>query len=227
MTKPVNSVRKQFALQASEALSRIESNSVEGKKNTELREEIRRLEEEKEQQIQDLQHKIEQANIRADWEEDRANKLERLVLRFIKDQRQNFKVSKEVYNRSVDTYHQMLNVKTPLWCPDVAKPNSLMAFIYASATYYNIPLEIFFSKQRISSISRARHMVAYLANREGYSFPEIARWLRLQDHSSVMYGERKLKKMVEENDAEILKEINEVKELASENINKPIGAGEI
>ncbi len=88
---------------------------------------------------------------------------------------------------------------------------SVEQVLAAVCAYYNVSLEALVSSNREKSIAYPRQMAMYLARAEtSASLPQIGLKLGNRDHSTVLYGYKKVKNLVETN-ASVRREAMEIK----------------
>ena len=74
-----------------------------------------------------------------------------------------------------------------------AQPPSIKRVLEATATYYQLSLDDLLSKRRTQKIARARQIAMYLAREETQaSLPQIGEALGGRNHSTILYGYKKV-----------------------------------
>ncbi len=83
-----------------------------------------------------------------------------------------------------------------------AQPPTLKRVLEATATYYQLSLDDLLSKRRTKKIARARQIAMYLAREETQaSLPQIGEALGGRNHSTVLYGYKKIAKKLSDDAA--------------------------
>ena len=89
---------------------------------------------------------------------------------------------------------QVLGLQTQAQAVRAAKePPSIKRVLEATATYYQLSLDELLSKRRTQKIARARQVAMYLAREETQaSLPKIGEALGGRNHSTILYGYKKI-----------------------------------
>ena len=83
-----------------------------------------------------------------------------------------------------------------------SEPPSIKRVLEATATYYQLSLDDLLSRQRTQKIARARQIAMYLAREETQaSLPKIGEELGGRNHSTILYGYKKIAQKLPEDTA--------------------------
>ena len=95
---------------------------------------------------------------------------------------------------TVELVRQTLGLQAQAQALQAAKePPSIKRVLEATATYYQLSLDDLLSRRRTQKIARARQIAMYLAREETQaSLPQIGEALGGRNHSTILYGYKKI-----------------------------------
>lgn len=135
--------------------------------------------------------------------------IDKSVVNYEKRQRQNIE---QIKRKVIDNISQT---------PEKIEYVKIEAVIKSVLTYYNISEDEIYNAKRIAGMGLARNIIDYLCSEDmGIAHHIISEYIETEYSvflgiASIIYGERYIKKRIEENDITLMKQLADIREILS------------